>query len=281
MFKINLLFSVLICFSFLSAFAASEINQIILAKEKEFLKEMKKKKLSSQEIFETYIKAGEEFSRSSEFKWSAYFFGKATRLPNVKDKLPAYYHQMASLLALPDEKEALKLYPEIEKEFKKGKRDDDQRSRLLLYKVLTSPKLHDETLTPEELQFMRAHGRHFGGIMRHDIEVYFSRSEFDEVVGILEGEQIKRANVDEKILYDLATTLGKKKENRSPLLCREQYEQYPQSRDSSYAMTICHMLMQVRENRKPTAQEYKRAEEIISTKFPHSKYLLPVLKKML
>lgn len=281
MFRVRRWLGVFISFCCLSAYAAQDVNSIILSKEKEFLAEMKKKKLPPAEIFEAYITAGEEFSRSNEFKWAAYFFGKATKLSQVKGKLPAYYHQMASLLALPDEGEARKLFPEMEKEFKKDKRNDDDRARLLLYKVLTSTKLHDEVLSAEELKFLKDHGRFFGGIKRHDIKIYFDRSNFNEIAGILDGESIKRANVDEKILFDLANTLATKQEIKKPLLCQNQYEQFPQSRDSSYTMTICHMLMEVRANKRPSAQEYKKAEEIISTKFPHSMYLLPVLKKLL
>jgi len=269
-----------ICIS-LGQLYAQEMDAIILEKEREFIAQMKAKKLPPEKFFEAYILAGEEFVRASEYKLAAYFFGQATKLEKIKDKLPAYYRQMAALLALPDFKLAGKLFPEVEKEFKQGKRSDDEHEKLLLYKVLVSQKLHDEVLNQEEVKIIKEGSRYLEGLKRHDIKIYLARENYAEIMKIYSGEGMQDVNIDEKIILDLATTLKDKKNAKNELLCQNQYEQFPLSHDSSYTMAICNMLIKVRSNKKPTKSDFHKAEEIISKKFPHSAYLIPVIKRML
>lgn len=270
---------ILILLSVTCAFAAP-VDDLILKKEKEIIAEMKKKKSSNQEIFDTYVGAGDEFTLSGEHKWAAYFYKAALKL-DVKDHLPAYFRALGALLASHETVEAKKLFAFAEAEFKQLPRNEVDGARMALYKVLTSNNLHEEVLDAKELALLHRYPQVAGGLKRHDLKVNLQRGNFGAVTSFYaKATNIERVNIDEKILVDLAATLDKKSPKR-PLLCRDQFERFPNSRETSYTMAICQMLITAREKKKATKDEFQKASALIEANYPQNKYLLPVLKKLL
>ncbi len=249
--------------------------------ENEFLAEIKTKKLTNEEIFKLYLEVGDEYSLNSELKLAEHFYSQATKLPGVSDKLPAFYRLLSSLVTLEKLEEAKKRFEALKVYLQNRKISGSDKGKFLMFKVLTSNKLHDEILNEEELIFLKKMPAFLTGFKSHDIKIYFDRSLYQEVLNIYDGRDLSNLIINEKIIIDLASVLKNKQKTPKPLLCQELYEKYPLSRESSYSMIICGMLLKSLNNIKPSQKDFDKVTDSISKKFPDNRYLLNNLKKLL
>jgi len=175
------------------------------------------------------------------------------------------------------------LHPEAGVEYKKKKRTSAEQADYLMYKVLLSNKLNFEILSKEEVKIVMADGMIPEALRRHDIEVYFERKKYGEINKLYVGEEIKTARIDEKIVYDLSKILfevekGTKKPTSS-LLCEKQFKKYPEARDSSYSLTICQILLDVKAGKKPNRKNLVILKKLVK-KYPSREFLLSATENL-
>jgi hypothetical protein len=254
-----------------------DVSPILKLAEKKILKEMKDSKKTELDYFETYIKGADEAVRFGRTVEALYFYDKSLGYNVKKDKLFVYSQMMALSYFSGDEKLAKEISPDYQKEFSKKKRDIEEQSEYYMYKVLLTDKLHTEALNKKELEVLRQDDRSLEAIRRHDIKIFFQRKSFEEIYGLYHGEKIKRARIDEQIIYDLTVVLLKKK--KQELLCRKLYYRYPNARDTSYSMIICGMLLDVKDGKKPKKESLAQLEKILE-KYPSKKFLASVAKNL-
>jgi len=170
-----------------------------------------------------------------------------------------------------------KIYIDYQKEFKKKKRTNQKQAELFMYKVILSDKPHAEILNKKEIKIVLADGMISEALRRHNIAIFLKRKKFGKVYDLYEKKRVKTAQIHEKIIYDLAGILSKKANNK--LLCEQQYKEFPMARKSSYSMTICGMLLDVKNGKRPKKKDLKRLELILK-KYPSKRYLTSVAKNL-
>jgi|GEM_PF-5209294 len=253
-----------------------KVDPLIKEAERRILSEMQSSKKTPEDYFKTYLHAAEEAVRISRIQEALYFYNQALSYDTKSDKF-SIYSQMVGLSLFSGQKElGIKIYSDYEKEYSKKNRSSQNQAEYLMYKVLTTNKLHSEVLNKEEIKFMMKDSQVSKPIFQHDIEQYFNRSEFEKIYALYKNDGRAHTQMDDQIIYDLTSILAKQKHQ---LHCESKFREYPEAQFSSYSMTICGMLIQVQNGQKPNKQDLSRLQNILKN-FPRKKFLYSAAQKL-
>jgi hypothetical protein len=221
---------------------------------------------------------GDEFTFSAQPVLASYFFKQAVEMKKVANKYPGYFRWCASLLVSDNRDELKKVVAKLE-EYNRGQKvSESTQVQTIFYKFMSTDQLYNEFFDKKMSKLIEK-GKGLGeAIIQHDIRVYFERKKYSEVIKLYDKNKLKSARSDQSIIFDVAAYLENPKNSKQNLLCAADYENYPQSRKGSYAMSLCGILLTLQKGEKPESSEFDRIAAILKERAPDRLYLVKNLQ---
>ncbi|MCO4793140.1 MAG: hypothetical protein KC493_05490 [Bacteriovoracaceae bacterium] len=264
---------------------ASSADDVIIQKlvdkhEREILQKLKDKNSSQDEVYKTYVIAANELNTNNSFKYARQFYKKALELKGVSFNQTKVYFSLINM-DQKEEKSGRASFIELKKYLSNNPKMKNGSVSIGFnyYDVITSGKLSTQVLSKSQVAEIKTDTLFWNPLRWHDISVNLKEKKYKDARTIVSSFDMKMAPINMKIIADLVqvkTENGLKKS--APLMCEKSYERYPDSRENSYSMKLCQILLTLRHGKKIPKGEVGKLEALISKNAPSQKFLIDALK---